>query len=407
MSNKNSLLNPNDPFYEQLAEKIVQILVSEYEYAPENKMLKECYEIKDEKDYYEVRKLMDTILTKTYLFFPDTGFTLLRTESEIINKERNHTQMILDDNRDIFVHSAVTKLLALNAKEWAKLIVGEDTQLAKDLDKMSPKVQGSFLYKGKDDSTIFLEHIATGKKIDLKIASYDNHKSLAENKILFIGIVQWKGEWWFSGITIVSDLKDEVIESEKQNPYAKNAFNFLNEQDLAKELVEKHHQAFLEFNKGIPIAFLKKENIETYINGFFDYFNETIDKDESEKAKALKKFKPKLTKSEEEYAGETGVIFHNSKSGFEVYANIDSAFHVKGNDFLNKEKSDQDFMQLLIADFYSPEIVHYAIEQGKKKLAFFKNKKNQYTEDDLDFLVRFFKHRNYHTKPRITISNTQ
>ncbi len=407
VTNKNSLLNPNDPFYGQLAEKIVEILVPEYEFAPENKLLKECYEIKDENDYYEVRKLMDTILTKTYLFFPDTGFILLKTESEIIQKEQNHTQMILEDNRDLFVHHVHTKLLAMTGKEWAQLILGENHPVSKELEHLSPKIQGSFLYKGKDDSTIFLEHIATGRKIDLKLESYDNHKNLDENKIVFLGIIQWKGEWWFSGITIVSDLNEEVIENEKQNLYAKNAFNFLNDQDLAKELVGKHHQAFLDFNKGLPIAFLKKNDVEAYINGFFDYFNETIDKDEKEKSKALKKFKPKMEKSEEEYTGETGVIFHNEKSGFEVYANIDSAFHVKGNEFLNKEKSDQDFMQLFIADFYSPEIVHYAIEQGKKKIEFFKNKKNQYAQDDLDFLIRFFKHRNYHTQPKITVSNNQ
>lgn len=404
VNNKNSLLNPNDPFYEQLAEKLVEILVPEYEFAPENKMLKECYEVKDENDYYQVRKLLDIILTETYLFFPDTGFTLLRTESEIINKEKNHTQMILDDNRDIFIHSAVTKLLALKAKDWAKLIVGEDTQLAKDLDEMSPKVQGSFLYKGKDEENIFLEHIATGREINLRLSSYDNHKNLAEDKILFVGVVKWKGEWWFSGITIVSDKKEEVLENEKQNQYAKNAFNFLNDQKILEDVLANHHEAFLEYNKNQPIAFLKKDDIQGFINGFFDYFNDSLGKDEKEKSKSLKKNKPKVEKYEEEYTGETGVIFHNPRGGFEVYANVDSAFHVKGNDFLQKEKSDQDFMQLFIADYYSPDIVNVAIENGKKKLEFFKNKKNKYAEENLDFLTRFFKHRNYHVKPKLTLN---
>ena len=116
--NKNILLNPHDPFIQSISEGLVGILETEYEYAPENDLLRETYQIEPTQDYYEVRRLLNNILTKTYLFFPDTGFALLRQEAEIIEAGRR-VEAALDDNRDRFIHEVCTSLLALSAKEWA------------------------------------------------------------------------------------------------------------------------------------------------------------------------------------------------------------------------------------------------------------------------------------------------
>jgi len=133
--NKNILLNPHDPFIQSISEGLVGILETEYEYAPENDLLRETYQIEPTQDYYEVRRLLNNILTKTYLFFPDTGFALLRQEAEIMEAGRR-VEATLDDNRDRFIHEACTSLLALSAKEWAVLILGKKHPVAKDVEKM-------------------------------------------------------------------------------------------------------------------------------------------------------------------------------------------------------------------------------------------------------------------------------
>lgn len=177
--NKNILLNPHDPFIQSISEGLVGILETEYEYAPENDLLRETYQIEPTQDYYEVRRLLNNILTKTYLFFPDTGFALLRQEAEIMEAGRR-VEATLDDNRDRFIHEACTSLLALSAKEWAVLILGKKHPVAKDLEKMSPRVQGSFLFLGEDEKYLKIKHIATDKKFKLLKSSFPKHKDLKE-----------------------------------------------------------------------------------------------------------------------------------------------------------------------------------------------------------------------------------
>lgn len=396
--NKNILLNPNDTFVQNLAESIVEILETEYEYAPENDLLRKTYQITDAEDYYNVRKLLDQILTKTYLFFPDTGFAILRQEAEIIQDGRN-VETGLNDNRDRFVHEARTSLLALSAKEWAELILGNKNPVAQALKQMSPRVMGSFLLLGQDEEYLDLEHIATERNFKLLKSSFPKYKDLVEKSIVFMGMVQWQGKWWFSGISIASKYNEEVIEREKQNQYAKESLSFMEDQFLIKDALEKHHEAFLIYNKDTPVAFLRKEEVDDFVNGYFKFVEETQELTQEEKEKAVKKYKPKANKSEEK-PEVVMVLFHNQNSGFEVYPNIESAFCVKSNQFLDKEKIDQDFYQIFLANFYSKELVEYSIEVSRKKLAFFKN---NYSDNEIDFLTRFFKANIYHTKPRLTI----
>ena len=397
--NKNILLNPHDPFIQSISEGLVGILETEYEYAPENDLLRETYQIEPTQDYYEVRRLLNNILTKTYLFFPDTGFALLRQEAEIMEAGRR-VEATLDDNRDRFIHEACTSLLALSAKEWAVLILGKKHPVAKDLEKMSPRVQGSFLFLGEDEKYLKIKHIATDKKFKLLKSSFPKHKDLKEKSIIFMGIVEWHKEWWFSGVSIMSDYNEDFIEKEKQNIHSKESLSFMEDQALIRENLKEHHEAFLIYNKGIPIVFLKKEEVDDFMNGYFDFFTETAGLSAEEKEKAVKKYKPKATK-EEEKPDTVMVVFHNINSGFEVYSNIENAFCIKQNKFLNKDRIDQDFYQIFLANFYSKEILDYSIEVSEKKISFFK--KNNYTKEELDFFTRFFKQGNYHTKPRLTV----
>ncbi|MDO4764128.1 MAG: DUF3843 family protein [Flavobacteriaceae bacterium] len=395
--NKNILLNPQDSFVQTLAESLMNILETEYEYAPENDLLKSYYQIEPSENYYEVRRLLENILTRTYLFFPDTGIALLRQEDEIIQRGRN-IETAINDNKDHFIHEMKTALLALSAKEWAILILGEN-ETAKALSTMSPRIHGSFLLLGQNETHLELEHIASGKKFNLLKSSYAKHKDLKEKSIIFMGMVEWQGEWWFSGISIASDFNEEVLEREKNNQYSQQSVSFMEDQNILKDTLQKHHHAFLIYNKEVPVAFLRKEEVDDFMNGYFKFFEESLELDDEEKKKAVKKYKPKAEKSEEK-PEQIMVLFHNPNAGFELYSNIESAFHIKQNTYLDKEKSDQDFFQIFLANFYSKELVNYCIEVSKKKLAFFKN---NYSDGELDFFTRFFKANIYHTLPKLTI----
>src|SRR5690606_16775054 len=117
---KEVFIAPYNQFIGNIAEDVMSIFEDEYEYAPENEVLKKFYTLdQTETDYYEVRNFIDTILFKSYLFFPDTGLKLLHQEAELIEDEKEHLLMYLREMRDDMVHKSYTSLLSLNGKEWA------------------------------------------------------------------------------------------------------------------------------------------------------------------------------------------------------------------------------------------------------------------------------------------------
>ncbi len=78
-------VSPFNGFINSIAEDVMPIFDDAWEYAPENNYLKSFYQINEnEEDYYVVRKLIDTILFKTHLFYPDTLFRFEKAQDEII-----------------------------------------------------------------------------------------------------------------------------------------------------------------------------------------------------------------------------------------------------------------------------------------------------------------------------------
>jgi hypothetical protein len=195
---------PFNDFIHETAENIMAVFDTAWEYAPENKLLKSVYTMdENETDFYIARNFIDTILFKTYLFYTDILLNLRNEELEIIKESGNDENLLnyLNETRDHTLNRVHTRLLSLKGKDWASKILGENHPLSKDFRNISQKVRGFFLYKGQDTNNVFIEHIASGKKFNLTKKSFDYYEELKKiDTILNIGIVQWRGEWWFSGI---------------------------------------------------------------------------------------------------------------------------------------------------------------------------------------------------------------
>ncbi len=262
---------PFNDFITETAEKVIDIFDSAWDYAPENKHLKTFYTIEEnETDFYRARHLIDTILFRTYLFYPDTLLDLHDSELEIIEENRENENLLsfLNENRDFTLHKAHTRLLALKGKEWASKIVGENHPLYNAFPNISQKIIGYFLYKGQDEKDIFIEHIASGKKFNLTKKSFDHSETLKEvDTILFMGIVQWRDEWWFSGVFFQTEFNADLVLDEKNSLEKRRAVNFLDhqEQNMA-ELLEKQYAAFKDFTNGSQIAFLESNKMDAFIS---------------------------------------------------------------------------------------------------------------------------------------------
>ena len=394
---------------------IFELLDGEYEYAPENKMLKTFYTIdENETDFYVVRNLIEIILTQTYLFFPDTALKQKLKEIELIkrNKDDENLLMYLRDNLDSFLHSSYTRILSLRGKEWASEILGSEHALSADLLNMTERIAGFFLYKGQDNTDIFLEHISTGKEFKLLKKSYDHHLNLKQiDTILFLGIVRWRKEWWFSGVSTQIDYNANIVLKEKNSLESRMQVNFLdNNTERKKEILKEQLDAFLDFNNGSPIAFLPSDEIEGFNKNFINYYNKYLDISKKERKKAMKRMKKNGYFADEENnssnfsdISDSGLVFFNSKSGIEIALDVNSAFPIKNNPFYDAEESEDDIFHLLMAEDMSAELAMYCINNCKNKLPFFTEGIGEKYFEDIDFLLRFWKGENYYAKPSITL----
>ena len=412
-----SFVSPfNNIFIYQIAESVMSIFDKEWEYAPVNEHLKTFYQIdENNEDFYIARNLIDTVLFKTYLFFTDTEYKFNSLQLDIINDYEDESQdrllILLSENRDSFLHQAHTQLLSLTGKEWVAEIL-ENNKLKKDFLNISKKINGFFLYKGQDFDHIFLEHIASGKKFDLTKKSFDDSDSLKEiDTILYLGIIHWRSEWWFTGVYFDIPFNADLILKEKDSLESRKVVDFLDHQNKETDsILSEQLSAFKEYNNGSQIAFLPSDKIEEFYKGFIDYYNESLNMSENEKSKALKRARKEGFFGTDENqikfsnVSESGLFFFNPKSGGEIVMSVNSAFPMPTNPYYNEKDSEEAVLNLLFDKTISKELVMYCIDNCKSKLSFFQDISCEAMLEDIDFLLRFWKTENYHSRPSITFT---
>ena len=412
---KERVINPHIDSILTISKDVLLILDREYQYAPENNYLKTFYQIdKNETDFYKVRNVIHDMLFKTYLFHPDTAITLREEEDELIEKNHEHLRMLLINNEVNQIHTAHTKLLSLTGKEWVAEIIGNQHPLYDDLLKMSPRIEGYFLYKGQNETDIFIEHIASGKKFNLTKKSYDVNNIKEGDPIMYLGIVKWRNEWWFSGINFSIAFNANLILDEKNSLKSRMAVNFIDHNlQKVENILQEQLDSFLKFNNGSPIAFMASDEIENFNNDYIKYFNENLNlsdrerKEADERAKKEGFFNRDLKVKLDGGEADSGLVFFNSNSGVEMAFGINSAFPDKNNPFFDPHESDQSIKALLFSSEFSLELVNFCLDNFKTQLPFFTKGKGKDYLDDIDFLLRFWKSENYHTKPEITFTGQE
>ncbi len=407
-------ISPHNNFIFQIANGVMEILEDEYEYAPENGVLKKFYTLDEtEKDYYKIRNFIDTVLFKSYLFFPDTGLNFRRKEAELVEEANENLLMYLREMRDAMVHQSHTALLGFQGKEWAAAILGEHP-LKNDFLAMSPRLNGFFLYKGQDEEYVHLEHIASARKFELLKRSFDSHRELTEpDTIVYLGMVRWKDEWWFSGISFSRKFDADLVLDEKNSISSRMQVNFLEEDTgIMEDVLFKQQEAFLKSNHGNPIAFLKPNEIDSFVNKYQLRYQKDLGLSTAEIKNAQKRAQKEgflggeYNDNENSFGDdfEVATCFFNPKGGMEFAMDVNNAFPAVNNPYFENSKSEDEIMEVLINPEISTELAKYCIELAKDKLPFFKDGNGILFLEDMDFLLRFWKKENYFTKPNISFT---
>lgn len=404
--------DPLSGFMLEAAKATMEVFEEEFETAPENELLKSYYTLPETADYYEVRHFMQVVLLGTYLFKNDTEARYLMQVDELLNssdeiEDIHLLENYLNDLKDNYTLFTCTKLLSLRSNEWVAAILGKEHPLHDAINDIPEKINAWFLYKGQNRENIFLEHVATGVKFEMTKDSYEPIDTIEEESIMYAGLVQWKGEWWLSGIIAERKFDADLILEERNSIEARKTLASLEDKDLVRKTLDIQREIFLQYNGNNTIAFMDMDNLDAFLNGFHRFYTDSLQL--SEKAKAKKRAaKEGFFRDAEEINFPMDedtvnvVVFFNPNSGVEIYHNLASAFPTKANRFYKEEEKDSDFVELLYSETCSTEIAQYCYEHYKDEYEFFARGLLQITDDQFDFLLRFIKESRYHTKPEVT-----
>ncbi len=403
-----------------IADDVMELFEEAWDYAPANTHLRSFFNLKEnEEDFYEARLLIDTILFQSYLFYPDTGLKMLKLEMSMIEHfEMKMKEGLLDTNtalsflkeaKDKLLHSVRTKLLAFSGKEWASVMMSSKKTLSKDFANMTKKVSGYFFYKGQDEKNVFLEHIASGMKFNLTKKSFDYGQNLTEiDNIIQIGIVRWRDEWWLSGFYIKFEFDANLVLDEKKSIKSRLEVSFLDpkKETLAEDL-KLQLEIFKEFNNGSLIAFMPEKNIKTYLDKAIQFFNDSLNLTSEQISESLRRgrndgYFPDDKADEFLEGDDTGLVFFNSESGFEIMTGLNSAFPLPNNPYFIPEESSQALISLFFSPDSSAKLAMYCFDNCRNELPFFEEDIWQGLDESIDFLLRFWKDSNYFSINKMT-----
>lgn len=388
------VIHPNKELFLKLAEDIIEVFDRHYEFAPENNSLKDFYVLQKSEDlvdqYFFIRNLMESLFLNSYLFLPDLSQRLSKTLDEIKNlKDKEFIPKFAYAATTEFLLNKKTRLLHLRANELTADFLGKNHELYQDVREISIMIQGDFKVEGFTEKYILLSHLASVQKISLLKESYSEHEALQKGDGIFLGLVRFKNEWIQVGISYVFEISDKHIIDAK-NDFSKSIiFNAIfKDEKLITESLKSQKEAFLRVTGGKEYIFLKKEEINQFIEQFYQSSN---------KPEKAKKFISKLQHDDEDVY----TLYFNPNTGVEILEDIQGAFFDNDNVFLNEDNVHSDFPFLFLTDNASPEIVKFCIENYKSKIPFFNLKDREIYFNNLDFSLRFFKPENYKTEPSL------
>lgn len=408
-------VTPHDAEIIGFAEKAVGVLDKSWEYAPENEFLKSFYEIDEEEtDYYVVRARIRNVLNHSYLFFPDVGLDLLNDLNEALEdleeiEDIEHAKLMLKEIEDKVTIDVHTRLLSLRGKEWLAEILGSGHPRSQDVRELSKRVSGYFFYKGQDEAHIYFEHIASGKRFDLAKESFDAYYELTDiDSISYLGMVRWRGEWWFSGIHYNIPYDAGFVAEERSSIEHRGEVAFLdNKAEHLASILDNQRQIFEALTGGSLIKFSLSGEMNGFMKEFALAYEESLGLSEAKKMDIKARARQQGIKGDG--WGDThffkdmdpnipGLAFFNPKGGIEFLFENNSAFPMDNNPYFDPKSSSEHLQFLLISPLASVEMIDYCLLHCKDKLPIFSSPIGTVFLEHKDFLLRFWKRGNYYPK---------
>lgn len=398
-----SVLQPQSALIRELSESMYAVLDHHWEQAPENPKLQSYY-IPEEgtTDFYLVRQCMDHLLFGSYLLFPDASYAFSAELEEVLADDEMHAYMQewFIETRARYDSSFRTSLHHLHARDWLIEMLGEQHELTPDLNAMGTRVFGHFTEEGEDEHCFHLRHAASGRIFQVLKYSIPNLPRKENEKYFHaLGLVRWRGEWWFSGSSHSFPYTEEKAASLKNDP--KEISALYQDEELSEQVMESidiQRQAFRILSKGRDFIFITEQRLDAFTKALAEQTNALIDAKRKGSGGRLKSvaFEPDKHETAQAVANEDEVLsLYFGTKNIDFVRGLASAFPVDYNPYFRPELAKEHFGGLLFTEEGSAEVACHVLELARDKFSFLNEEPYLSTIHNLDFVLRFYKRENY------------
>ena len=250
---------PNDPCIATMAGIFFEELDAQWDYAPENQQLRDFYTFKDDPDdYFAVRTYMQKIFFSNYLTAPDASLTLdeeMEDAIEELAEQKADTaaaQALLSGHYDDLTYKIRNCLWGTTMTEWALAYVEDDSDIARNILTISPKLTGYFEVAAETESHYVLSRVSDHTEYRVLKKSLEANP-LKTGVFVRISLIRWRGDWHWSGsLGIFPSFTEENIEDDRLLAEEQQEFLHKDFWKTAREAIDKQHDTFLNlFNKDL------------------------------------------------------------------------------------------------------------------------------------------------------------
>jgi hypothetical protein len=415
-------ISPEILEWSDLSFRIFDVFDREYEQATENPKLKEYYKVgPGENSFFVLKDKMRWIMVDSWLlhFQRKELADLINEDSRFQNEDgesEENRKLYLYDIVDSYILSTCTTLLARQGKDWLAYIQGKDHPLFKEILGRSEKKSGYYFFMGMENENLLFQHIASEKVLKVSSMSMDVPEDLEPGKsISFAGFVRWKDEWWFSGTTASWGYDADLVSREQNSETSRMLFG--EDPVLRKSKNEQLYASFLKFNDGKPIVFVEsEEKAHIFVRDYLVFHNESLDIPASEKREGRERILKNellLSPDRDAFHGDTGLvpgmIFFNRESGIQMAFGLNDLVpdpdntSYRENSTVDVPESESDTgsgheaMRLLYSSYISGDWMQYLVKNYDiPGLDFPGEGGRELLMDNLDFMMRFWKRKNYY-----------
>lgn len=376
--NKNTIVNPENPGIELVADALYAILADEYETAPENERMQQYLfhpTTKGEEDFFQYREVLDWFHYQCYFNIEnnDQFFEEIDSLEEEI-KEGNIDTLIYGTRTTLMLRGR-RNLLALTSPEWLARIAKGHPELQL-WTNVQVRYNTCFLLTKEDDNYLYLKDLCKDDDEIFKVSRKSFNLSGIRNRKVgestFICELLHYGKAWCQCGLLIENKLDEKIKA-----YVA---------DLKKDYEKTNEKAvfedFMKASGGQHFVFCRsKEEVTDFLTKKMDY--KTLEGVEI----------PPVNSSR-------GIILMASpKSGLHMQFKLCECIKSPENPFYNQTKAEKEAISFIV----NPNVIPYdlsCILQGKgmlpdASLNSLKGKEHakEFIKKNAQFLTDYFYHR--------------